>query len=135
MKAEYKTKARTALLDFLQKNSDKSFSAVELLAHLQQNVGGINVTTVYRNLDRLCDQGVIFKFREPDHDAWFYQYSAEHEHCDSHMHGQCSECGRVFHLENDFVEAFEKLVKSSYGLDVDPGKTVIVGKCEKCKKK
>ena len=132
MKAEYRTKARAALLEFLQENSDRGFSAIDLLTYLQLNIEGVNKTTVYRNLDRLCEQGVIYKYREPDHDGWFYQYSKEHTQCNMHMHGKCSKCGKLIHIEDDFVIDFKNLIKKNYGLQVDLGKTLVVGVCAAC---
>ena len=135
MKAEYKTKARAALLEFLQENNDRGFSAIDLLAYLQLNNEGVNKTTVYRNLDRLCEQGVIYKYREPDHEGWFYQYSKEHTQCNNHLHGKCTECGKLFHIDDDFVNEFKDHVIKTYGLKVNVGKTIIVGVCDKCRKK
>jgi Fe2+ or Zn2+ uptake regulation protein len=51
------------------------------------------------------------------------------------MHAQCSECGRIFHLESDFVEDFEKKLQDSYGLNVSASKTIIIGVCDDCNKK
>lgn len=134
MKTEYRTKARAALLEFLQENSDRGFSAIDLLTYLQLNNEAVNKTTVYRNLDRLCEQGVIYKYREPDHEGWFYQYSKEHTQCNSHMHAKCSQCGKLFHIDDDFVNDFKEQVKNTYGLYVDSGKTLLVGKCANCAK-
>ena len=132
MKAEYRTKARAALLEFLQENSDRGFSSIDLLTYLQLNIEGVNKTTVYRNLDRLCEQGVIYKYRETNHEGWFYQYSKEHTQCNKHMHGKCSQCGKLFHIDEDFVNEFKKQVKKTYGFRVDLGKTIIVGMCDDC---
>ena len=132
MKTEYKTKARAALLEFLQENNDRGFSAIDLLTYLQLNIEGVNKTTVYRNLDRLCEQGVIYKYRETDHEGWFYQYSKEHTQCNKHMHGKCSQCGKLFHIYEGFVNEFKEHVKKTYGFRVDLGKTIIVGMCEDC---
>ncbi|SFN77850.1 Fur family transcriptional regulator, ferric uptake regulator [Pseudobutyrivibrio sp. JW11] len=132
MKTEYKTKARTVLFEFLQENPDRGFTAIDLLTYLQLNIEGVNKTTVYRNLDRLCEQGIIYKYREPEHEGWFYQYSAEHTHCNTHMHGKCSKCGKLFHIEDDFVNEFEKNVMENYGLKIDFGKTLIIGICKAC---
>nr|MCR5271745.1 transcriptional repressor [Lachnospiraceae bacterium] len=107
----------------------------EIYKHLSGDGCEINRTTVYRNLDRLCEQGKLVRFKEPNQDAWYYQYSKAHENCDRHMHAQCSECGKVFHLENEFVDEFEEKMHFIYGLDVDVSKTMIIGKCDDCKKK
>ena len=133
-KQTYKTKARELINGYLKEHKDKRFTAREIYASVceQENV---NRATVYRNLDRLCEQGSLLRFKEPNQDAWFYQYSEEHEHCDAHMHAQCSECGKVFHLENPFMDEFEDKLHSIYGLDINASKSIIIGKCEDCQKK
>lgn len=133
MKAEYKTKVRTVLFEFLQENPDRGFTAIDLLTYLQLNIEGVNKTTVYRNLDRLCEQGIIYKYRELEHEGWFYQYSAEHTHCNAHMHGKCSKCGKLFHIEDNFINEFEENVMRTYGLKIDFGKTLIIGVCQGCR--
>lgn len=135
MKITYKTKAREIIISYLKANSNKRFTAREIYDYVTSNADGINRTTIYRNLDRLCEQGDLAKFKEPNQDAWYFQYSEEHKHCNSHMHAQCSECGRIFHLESDFVEDFEKKLQDSYGLNVSASKTIIIGVCDDCNKK
>ena len=135
MKNPYKTKARESIVSYLKSNSDRRFTAREIFDHIRENAPGVNRTTVYRNLDRLCEQGDLTKYKEPNQDAWYFQYSEEHKHCNSHMHAQCSECGKIFHLENSFVEDFEDKLHSTYGIDVNSSKTMIIGVCEDCGKK
>ncbi|MBO6166313.1 MAG: transcriptional repressor [Eubacterium sp.] len=135
MKNEYKTKARGLIIEYLKKNADKRFTAGEIYDYIKTEAEGVNRTTIYRNLDRLCEQGNLMKYKEPNQDAWFYQYSQEHQHCNEHMHAQCSECGKIFHLESEFVEDFEKNLQTVYGLNLSADKTIIIGKCDDCKDK
>ncbi len=132
MKKQYKTKARTAILEYLEKNNDKRFKAKELFENISEKLPELNITTVYRNLEEIANQGLILKIKEPNQDSWYYQYSQEHSHCDEHLHAQCVSCGKIFHMENDFVEEFEKSVHNSYGLEVDLKNTIIMGKCDEC---
>ncbi len=134
MKSAYKTKAREEIVAYLKEHTEQRFTAKEIFEAVNKEAEGINKTTVYRNLDRLCESGDLLKFKEPNKDSWYYQYSSEHEHCHEHMHAQCSVCGRIFHLENSFVNSFEKKVLAEYGLDIDPSKTIIVGECSECRK-
>ena len=135
MKNEYKTKARGLTLDYLKNNADKRFTAGEIFEYIKTEDEGVNRTTIYRNLDRMCEQGSLMKYKEPNQDAWFYQYSDSHQHCNEHMHAQCSECGKIFHLESEFVEDFEKNLQSVYGLNLSADKTIIIGRCDDCKDK
>ena len=134
MKAEYKTKARALILDYMKKNPENRFTAREIYDSIKGELETVNRTTVYRNLDRMCEQGIMVRYTEPNRDSWYYQYSEEHSHCNDHMHAQCSECGRIFHLENEFAEEFEQKLQNVYGLTISPSSSLLVGKCDDCNK-
>ncbi|MCR5690979.1 MAG: hypothetical protein K6G62_02060, partial [Eubacterium sp.] len=72
------------------------------------------------------------KYKETDLKASCYQYSEQHESCHQHMHAQCSRCGKIFHLENKIFRSAEKKLKADYGIQIDYGKTVIMGTCKDC---
>ncbi len=129
----YKTKAREYIISYLKEHSGKRFTAKEIYDTLANELSGLNRTTVYRNLDKLCASGDLVKFKEPNQDAWYYQFSEGISHCDKHMHAQCSECGKIFHLEDEFVDEFEDKLHSIYGLDVNTSKSIIIAKCEDCR--
>ncbi|MCR4868850.1 MAG: transcriptional repressor [Lachnospiraceae bacterium] len=133
MKGAYRTKAREEILSFLKEHTEQRFTAKEILTAVSERADGINKTTVYRNLDRLCEAGDLLKLKEPNQDSWFYQYSLEQKHCDQHMHAQCNVCGRIYHLDSPFVKTFEQNLLEECGLMMDPAKTVIFGTCETCR--
>ncbi len=135
MKAEYRTKARSRIMEHLKAHPDRRFTAGEIYKEIGSQAESIDRTTVYRNLDRLCEQGKLVKYKEPNQEAWYYQYSEECSRCNAHMHARCSECGRIFHLENEFVEEFERKMQFVYGLDMNPSKSLIIGKCTDCNHK
>ena len=131
----YKTKARECIIAYLKAHPEQRLTAREIYEAVSMQDAGINRTTVYRNLDRLCETGELMRFKEPNHDAWYYQYSEDHDHCDRHMHAQCSECDTIFHLDKPFVDTFGEGMLAEYGLDIDPAGTMILGKCSKCRNK
>jgi len=53
----------------------------------------VSRSTVYRNLNLLCDEGHLLRVRVPD--------AADHidHRCDPHYHAVCSKCGYVYDLE------------------------------------
>ncbi len=134
MKNTYKTKAREGLIAYLKGHNEQRFTAREIYEAVCSDQASMNRTTVYRNLDRLCESGELLKFKEPNQDSWYYQYSSKHDDCDKHMHAQCSNCGKIFHLENPFVKNFGDKLLDEYGLDIDTSKTIIFGRCSKCRK-
>uniref|UniRef100_I5ARX8 Fe2+/Zn2+ uptake regulation protein n=1 Tax=Eubacterium cellulosolvens (strain ATCC 43171 / JCM 9499 / 6) TaxID=633697 RepID=I5ARX8_EUBC6 len=128
----YKTKVRTLIISYLKSNSDRRFTAREIYDSIKDQAGSLNQTTIYRNMDRLCEEGELVRYKEPNRNAWYYQYSDEHKHCNRHMHAQCSTCGKIFHLEKPFVDEFTDRIRTMYGLDVSPSDTIIIGQCEDC---
>ncbi|MBO6240879.1 MAG: transcriptional repressor [Butyrivibrio sp.] len=134
MKSTYKTKAREMIIAYLKEHPEQRLTAREIYEAVCSGNVEVDRTTVYRNLDRLCESGELMRFKEPNRDAWYYQYSAEHEHCDRHMHAQCSLCGKIFHLDKPFVDVFAAEMLKEYGLEIDPSETIILGKCSKCRR-
>ncbi len=134
MKNIYKTKAREEIMTYLKNHTEHRSTAREIYEAVCGDDVEMNRTTVYRNLERLCDAGELLKFKEPNQDAWYYQYPSEHGHCDKHMHARCSECGKIFHLDEPFAKAFGDELLKICGLELDPSKTVIFGKCSECRK-
>ncbi len=135
MKSTYKTKAREVIIAYLKDHPEQRFTAREIYEAVCAGEVEVNRTTIYRNLDRLCANGELMRFKEPNQDAWYYQYSTEHDHCNKHMHAQCGACGKIFHLDKPFVDAFNDGMLKEYGLDVSPADTIILGTCSKCRRK
>ena len=134
MKGEYKTRSRNYIIDYLKRNADKRFTAKDIVEALSEKGDVVNRSTIYRNLERLCQEGSLIKYKEADINASCYQYSEKHEACHQHIHAQCSNCGKIFHLKNSIFKAAEKKLLSEYGIDIDYGKTVLIGLCKDCRK-
>ncbi|MCR5740657.1 MAG: transcriptional repressor [Lachnospiraceae bacterium] len=134
MSGTYKTKAREVIITCLKAHSEQRLTAREIFEAVCGEDADINRTTIYRNLDRLCESGELMRFKEPNRNAWYYQYSAEHIGCDKHMHAQCSVCGKIFHLDKKFADDFCAGMLKEYGLDVSPADTIILGRCSKCRR-
>ncbi len=133
MKSIYKTKAREMIIAYLKEHPEQRLTAREIYEAVCKGEVEVNRTTVYRNLDRLCETGELMRFKEANRDAWYYQFSADHDHCDRHMHGQCSICGKIFHLDKSFVDDFGAGILKEYGLEIDTARTIILGKCNICR--
>ncbi|MCR4745121.1 MAG: transcriptional repressor [Lachnospiraceae bacterium] len=133
MSNSYKTKARNAIIEYLKENADTRFTAGDIIKALNKDSDAVDRSTIYRNLERLCSEGTIVKYKESDINASCYQYSEEHAECHSHIHAECEKCGKIFHLDNDIFSEAEKRMISEHGIDIDYGKTVIIGLCDKCR--
>ena len=87
----YETKQSKLVYDFLEKNSQKHFSAEEVYFAIKGNGDNIGRTTVYRQLDRLVEEHKARKFFSGDNNSCCYQF--EGESCHNHYHLRCSSCG------------------------------------------
>ena len=133
--AEYKTKARNAIIEYLREKRDTRFTARDIYNAVNTSGEKLDRSTVYRNLERLCKEGKLVRYKDTDVNATCYQYSGDHEGCHEHMHAQCSGCGKIFHLDNEILACAAEKMQSEYGIAVDYGKTVIMCTCKDCREK
>ena len=131
---DYKTKPRSAIIEYLKENADTRFTARDVLEAIRADGDGLDRSTVYRNLERLCREGILIKYKEADVSAACYQYSEGHGSCHEHLHAQCVSCGRIFHLDNEVIEDTARKMHDKYGIDIDY-KTVLLCTCKECREK
>lgn len=133
MQKEYKTKNKDLIVDYIKQNKDKRFSANDVFAGLEREGHSINITTVYRNLEKLTDNGQLLKFKNPGDDSSTFQYAQEDKRCSSHLHVQCTSCGRVLHLNHTFMEEFTRYLDKESGFSINCCESVLVGHCRDCR--
>ena len=128
----YNTKQSKLVYNFLENNPHKHFSAEEVYFALISDGNNIGRTTVYRQLDKLCDEKKARKFFSGDNNACCYQF--ESEHCHKHYHLKCSSCGTLIHTECDFLDKLASHVFNDHQFRIDGSRTVLYGICEDCGK-
>ena len=126
----YETKQSKLVYDFLEKNSQKHFSAEEVYFSIKENGDNIGRTTVYRQLDRLVEEHKARKFFSGDNNACCYQFGSES--CHNHYHLRCSSCGTLIHTECDFLDKLSQHIFNDHCFKVDSSKTVLYGICKNC---
>lgn len=116
MKARH-SKKRQAILDVL-KSQMTHLSASEVHAR----VPTVDLTTVYRNLERLTKEKVIKKLQLGANEARF-EYQTKHHH-----HAVCTECERVLH----FTAPDEKIKKllGVQDFEIDELEVTVRGICK-----
>lgn len=133
--AEYKTKQREMILDYMIKNKDIHVTADMIINYFKLHGTPIGKTTVYRNLDKLVAENVVRKFTIEDGVSACYQYAPDGSRCREHYHFKCSECGKLFHVHCDFMNEISEHVYKEHKFVIDSSKTVFYGMCEECGKK
>ncbi len=133
MKREYKTHNRAKIKEFLKENCDRSVTVREIDAHLQALDCPVNVTTIYRYLDKLEKDGHLMKYTGEKGDKAAYQIIEPEQGCDAHLHLQCVSCGAVIHLNCSFMEEIADHISQEHDFSLQCRGSVIYGLCSKCR--
>lgn len=134
MQKQYHTKCKKDILVYTELNKEKRFSVAQLHSYLKSIGRNANITTIYRNLDRMTESGELLKFKDTKDDCYVYQYHEPDIDCYEHLHIQCSDCGRIVHLNHEFMKELSDYLSGTYGFDLICKESVMIGLCDKCKK-
>lgn len=133
-KQNYNTKAKRYILELLQKNPDISVTASEILEFLNSSGMKVNLTTVYRCLARLTDEHRVLKFKREDGNGALYRLAEKQQECDEHLHIQCVNCGKLSHLDCEFMDELKEHISKEHGIEIKCAGSVLYGVCNDCKK-
>ena len=130
---QYNTKSKEIIINYIKAKNGNRFCAQDLIAYLNGQEIEINQATVYRNLEKLTEQGSLLKTKNPADDSCYYQYVSEGNSCGDHLHLQCRVCGKVVHLtESAQMNVFYRYVREELGFLLDHKDSVLVGVCSEC---
>ena len=133
MRGAYSTKQREIILSLLRESSTH-MTATDIIYLLQQRGIDLSSATVYRTLDRFEKDGIIRKMSTGDSSPSCYQL-IDSSACHEHFHLKCIRCGRLIHLDCDFLQDMEKHIWNHHSFKISSGRTVIYGTCEECLEK
>ena len=131
MKNTYNSKGRNSLLDFFKNSSETEIAISVIVKALKSE--GVGESTVYRQVARLCDEGVLNRVNGKDSKSVLYRFIDKENGCDNHFHLKCTSCGNITHLNCDKTGGFKSHIEDHHGFSVDFGHTVIYGICKDCK--
>ena len=133
----YKTKHRDRILEILRENEGEHMTAGQILEQLRMRGVTIGVATIYRQLDRLVEEGAVNKYMVDAVTGACYEYRDGHGGNSAYVHGKCEKCGKVVHIERKFVEeAMQGLSETSAGsgFELDCTRTLFYGICGDCRR-
>lgn len=130
----YKTKQREAILEYIVDNKDKHVTADEIISRFSKQENPIGKSTVYRYLDKLCNENIIRKFNIDGSSSACYQYGNGDDCCQEHYHFKCLACGDLFHVSCKLMNGIKEHVMAEHDFAIDNRKTVFYGMCGKCRK-
>ncbi|MBQ7627979.1 MAG: transcriptional repressor [Clostridiales bacterium] len=134
MKKEYSTKSSQAIMDYISGEKEGSFSAKDVHDYLETRGITANLSTIYRNLDKLVDKNILVKFRSSKSDSGLYRVVDTTHSCHRHLHLQCRKCGKIYHLSGEFMNTIDSYIKSGYNFTLDCQNSLLTGICAECSK-
>lgn len=105
-------------------SADRPLSHDEALSLAQQQVGGLSIATVYRNINLLVEEKWLARVEIPG-DTTRYEVAGK----DHHHHFQCNGCGKLFELEGCSIELTHALPP---GFRTTGHEFFIYGLCDSC---
>lgn len=133
--AEYETRQRRILLDFLKNHPESGFSVEELYDNLASAYPSGKVpgkSTLYRLIGKLVEEGLVKRFSGGQGRLFAYQIVAC-ESCDAHLHLKCTACGSLYHMDHAASERIMSEVLHRSNFSLDEKETVLFGVCKGCK--
>lgn len=131
----YNTAARSRILGFLKENKDRTVNANDILNRLNDQGNDVNITTIYRYLDKLTESGEVMKYIAENGTRAVFQYVGEKQHCEEHLHLQCVRCGAILHLDCGFMDEISEHVMNEHGFRIQCRNSIIYGECSRCLEK
>ena len=92
----------------------------------------VNTTTVYRYLDKLCAEHVVIKYPDLNSDKAVFQFAGEEKKCTDHLHLKCIRCGKVVHLDCDFMDELKEHLFRDHGFRLQCSGDMLHGICKDC---
>jgi Fur family ferric uptake transcriptional regulator len=120
------TKQRTAVAAVLDEQTEFR-SAQELHSELRAQGEAVGLTTVYRTLQALADEGAVDVLRGDDGEAVYRRCTQTHHH-----HLVCRGCGRTVEIEEPKVELWADDVAGRHGFTSVTHTVEIFGLCPAC---
>ena len=90
----------------------------------------MGLATVYRQLDKLTQQGLVHKVTTEE--GALYQYCPQAGHPHDCFLLRCEGCGRMVHLDCRHLEEVCRHLSSEHHFRIDPRRTVLTGLCDHC---
>lgn len=101
-------------------------NANELYLMIKNKYPEIGMATVYRNLDRLSENGEISRFNTG---SLFDRYDGN---ISIHYHMICTKCGKVYDIPGEIIDSIDDKVNKITGHKINEHQLTFKGICRNC---
>lgn len=131
-KGQYNTKQRDELRAFLESVPGQHISAGDVCEYFKTIGRPIGMATIYRQLEKMVDEGIITKYSIDANTPACFEYLGEHLQNGTCYHCKCQVCGKLIHLQCQELPELQKHILEHHGFAIDPVRTVFFGVCQAC---
>lgn len=131
-KAEYKTQQKEEIVSWLKEHPGQHVTVAELCAQMEKPVG---MATVYRQLDKLVEAGLVMKYVLGPNTPACFSYGEHVRGEEEVFHCRCEKCGTLFHVRCRELAGLARHLEEGHGFHLLPARTVFYGICSDCYKK
>lgn len=130
----YKTKQREIMMEYLKGMPGRHITAGDVTEHLRSKGQTIGQATVYRQLERLVDEGIVGKYIIDGTSPACFEYMGEdvHKNREVCFHCKCEKCGKLIHMHCEELEGIGEHLYEHHGFILNPLRTVFYGVCDEC---
>ena len=136
---QYNTRQRSRLLEYMQAVPGEHFTAKDVCDYFQTCGTPIGVATVYRQLERMVEEGLVNKYIIDANSPACFEYVGEsgqqEQKQETCFHCKCEKCGKLIHLHCEELCGISLHLKEHHQFLLNPMRTVFYGICESCAKK
>ena len=129
MSVTYMTRQQREVLRCIENCADGACAA-ELTEQLHREGARVGLTTVYRQLERLEQQGLVHKV-VTDQGARYQSCSGAHSGRDCFLL-KCERCGRIEHLDCSHLGELYSHILAEHHFRINPRRTLFYGLCQRC---
>lgn len=130
----YKTKQRELLISYLKEMQGEHITAYDACEYLKSQGEKIGQSTVYRQLERLVDEGIVSKYVVDGSTSACFEYTGEESHVSAGVcfHCKCEVCGKLIHMHCGELEEIGTHLYADHRFRLNPMRTVFYGVCDAC---
>lgn len=127
----YNTKQSEAILTYIASVSGEHITVGQIAEHFDKNDFPIGLTTIYRHLDKLVENGKVRKYTLDGVSGACYQYVIDEDN-QKYFNLKCEGCGTLLHLQCGMLDEIQQHIYKDHSIQIDTMKTVFYGKCTNC---
>ncbi len=131
MAGKYKTKQQSAIRECLKQHRERVVTVSEIENYLKEINCPVGLTTIYRHLEKMEQDGIVAKINVEKQFGACFQYVGNDSSEDCFFI-ECEKCGKVMKMECHHLSELYHHVDEDHHFSINPKKTVFYGMCNEC---